>query len=177
MPENSLAPFIISIAALVAALAAVGVAVWQGAETRRHNRRSVKPHLTYYTFFSANHPCAGLELSNNGVGPAVITRFEVLVDGTLMPNDGARGWHRALEILSLEPGWALFHWLDPDDAIRVGESLWLLAIPEKHLNPERERLLRDAIPRLEVRVEYRSVYDEPATLIAAENTSSADRAG
>jgi len=66
---------------------------------RRHNRRCVKPHLTYYTFFSANHPCAGVELSNNGVGPAVVTRFELQVDGKPMPEGGARGWPKALELL------------------------------------------------------------------------------
>ena len=176
MPEDSVASFVVSLAAVTTALAAVGVAVWQGVENRRHNRRSVQPYLTHYQIFSATRPCAGVELSNNGVGPAIITRFEVLVDGAVMEDDGSKGWCKALELLGLETDWTVFHWLDPGDAVRVGESLWLLAIPENDLDRDREQLLRAAIARLVVRIEYRSVYHETATLLAADHALNADRA-
>ena len=65
----------IAVAAAVGALAAVGVATWEGYENRRHNRLSVRPQLDLKLEVSSGK--AGWVLSNVGVGPAIPRAFEI----------------------------------------------------------------------------------------------------
>lgn len=70
-------------AALVTALCALGLTTYQASMTRMHNRVSVRPHLA--TFTERNLGDGFLDftvtLTNNGLGPAFIDSYEVLVDG------------------------------------------------------------------------------------------------
>lgn len=150
----------VSLAAAVTAIAALAVSIWQGVETRRHNRLSVVPHLTYYVTFATMDQNVGIKLSNNGIGPAVVTTFAIYVDGEQMNDIGAGGWHSAIEKLGLDESWVTFHWLDPNGAIRVGETVWLLAISPEDQNEDRVHMLENAIPRLRIHIDYKSIYGD-----------------
>lgn len=165
---------VMSVSASVVALAALGVSVWQGMETRRHNRRSVRPHLTYYTFFDGVKAFSGIELSNNGVGPAIIDSFALFVDGERITERRAGGWPAALARLQLGPG-LTYNWLDKDDGVRVGESVWLIGI-EAGCAPEQEEALRRALCHLRIQIGYRTVYEERSLLLIPEQTERIGRA-
>ncbi len=80
---------IVVVAAVVIALCALGVSLWQGWQTRAHNRLSVLPNLEIYAHFDLPAPREniGLYLVNTGVGPAKITRLDVYFDDKLVQND------------------------------------------------------------------------------------------
>ena len=79
----------------VIALCALGLTFYQGYQTRRHNRLSVRPQLHTSTgkesFRGNNITVCEAYLANKGLGPAVINRFEVVKDDVpieiLEPND------------------------------------------------------------------------------------------
>lgn len=63
---------------LIIAVAAIGLAVWEGVESRRHNRLTVKPRIAGE--IHAGRDGAGeyvtLSIESTGLGPAVINTFE-----------------------------------------------------------------------------------------------------
>ncbi len=66
--------WLVSFASMLVALVALVFSVWQGIETRRHNRLSVKPYLTIDTQYFSLHGHIGLRLQNNGLGPLIIKK-------------------------------------------------------------------------------------------------------
>ena len=73
---------------LIAAVA-IGLAMWEGMENRRHNRLSVVPRLGggIDSGINAEGEYVRLSVENTGLGPAVITLFRVYFDGE--PQDTA----------------------------------------------------------------------------------------
>jgi hypothetical protein len=71
---------VVAICAALIAVASLVVSVYEGRETRRHHRLSVRPVLRLEASF---HPgkTSGLRLMNVGLGPAVMTETHLTVDG------------------------------------------------------------------------------------------------
>ena len=88
-----------AIAALIVAAAALGTAVWQGLETRRHQRLSVAPALVFEWNDSENFDFVGLKLSNQGTGPGLVGPFHIFVDGEQVL-DGR--WETAIQRLGID---------------------------------------------------------------------------
>jgi hypothetical protein len=65
------------VAVLISSLALV-TSIYSNWETRKHNRLSVRPHISLS--FIANDKGAGWQRSTDGAGPAIINAFEVTVD-------------------------------------------------------------------------------------------------
>lgn len=68
--------------ATVIALGSLWVSVVQSRSTIRHNRESVRPLVQLRQVRSARDHRAGLLAVNAGIGPALVTRTEVYLDGT-----------------------------------------------------------------------------------------------
>ena len=73
----------VSIASLVIALCALGFTAWQTSAQRVHNRISVRPHLFSFTTRDKKNNMARLQvlLINNGLGPALINKFQIYYKG------------------------------------------------------------------------------------------------
>ena len=69
---------ILSISAIVIALASLIVTIWQGIITRKHNILSVKPLPDILTSNYENRLAVTLE--NNGTGPLIIKDFRAFID-------------------------------------------------------------------------------------------------
>jgi hypothetical protein len=67
-------------AGVVIAVVALTVSVYQSWLARDHNRRSVRPALALQVRFRAGET-AGLRLTNSGLGPAILTRTRLWLDG------------------------------------------------------------------------------------------------
>jgi len=80
----------------VIALAALVLAVWEGVMERRHNRLSVAPRLTIRLHAGDSLGMLGCTVSNEGLGPAIVTNCLIKVDGKAMENKGDDGWNAAL---------------------------------------------------------------------------------
>jgi hypothetical protein len=76
MNENT----IISISAVVIAISALIVSVWQGLTHRKHNRLAVKPILAFEYWDVSDRPLS-IVLHNRGVGPAIIKKAFFVIDG------------------------------------------------------------------------------------------------
>jgi hypothetical protein len=71
----------------VLAVAAIGLAAWEGLENRRHNRLSVAPRLNSNVGVSSEQ--VSMTVESSGLGPAVIQQFRIYLDGTLVHDAGA----------------------------------------------------------------------------------------
>ena len=81
--------------ATLVGICALGVSAYTAHVQRQQMRAMVWPILEYDT---SNEPFISLSLTNKGVGPAIIRRAVVRVDGQAVPD-----WHAALQKL-LGPG-------------------------------------------------------------------------
>ena len=79
---------VIAICSVVIATGALAVSVIEGRAVRRHNRHSVRPLLQLW--HARREGSAGLQLLNSGLGPAIVTRTLLALDG-----NAAGGWNRA----------------------------------------------------------------------------------
>ncbi len=77
---------IIATASVVIAGCALLFTAWQGMETRKHNKLSVRPILTGETFDAERYSVekdirrVSLEIINSGIGPAIIKSFVLIFD-------------------------------------------------------------------------------------------------
>lgn len=150
--------FIIAVASIAIALSALAVAIWQGILMRRHNRLSLRPHLTFRQMMSEANPQFSLELLNNGIGPAIIKDFQVLLDGGREDHFDAQGWMALLDLVGLK-GRAIGAVCDSEEFLAAGQSLQLIKY-ESLPAPMGTRELRQALRRMEVHIEYQSVYGD-----------------
>jgi hypothetical protein len=74
---------LVAVCSVVIAVAALAVSGYQSWLARDHNRRSVRPALQFASSWRAGST-AGLQLSNVGLGPALVTKSTVWLDGTLI---------------------------------------------------------------------------------------------
>ena len=88
---------------LVIAVAAIGLAAWEGAENRRHNRLSVLPRLGAEIESGRNDAgtWARMAVESTGLGPAVITAFRIYLDGEVQDAETADGsrWDSVLALV------------------------------------------------------------------------------
>lgn len=63
---------IIAICAVVISVIGLGLALWTGYLTRKHNRLSVEPILDIYSILLDDKQCLSLDLENNGLGTAIL---------------------------------------------------------------------------------------------------------
>jgi hypothetical protein len=71
---------VVAICATLIAVLSLSVAIYEARATRRHDRISVRPFLELRVGLRQGHT-AGLQLINAGLGPAVITRTVLTLDG------------------------------------------------------------------------------------------------
>ena len=81
----------------IIACSALFVAVQQAYLTRRHNRLSVKPHLTIDT--KVEQTSFAVNLVNNGLGPAIIKDFKIELNEICASNKNSQELEVILEAL------------------------------------------------------------------------------
>ncbi len=154
-------PVIIGISSAVIALCALIFTIRQFAQARKHSRLSFRPHLTTWTDQDAAKGSWGLELLNNGLGPAIIETFVVKVDGKNISGDGAEPIEKALKILF--PNFA-YHarqsYLAKGYSMSAKERCTIVAV--QFLGPQlpTAEFVGHAINRSALEISYKSFYDE-----------------
>jgi hypothetical protein len=104
---RALLRWLYSIFAPVIAVAAIGLAVWEGIENRRHNRLSVRPRLDggIEAGRDSNGEYARMAVESTGLGPAVIDAFRVYFDGEIQDpgsRPSGRRWDKVIVAMSAE---------------------------------------------------------------------------
>ncbi|MGL6260807.1 hypothetical protein [Vibrio sp. WXL210] len=93
----------IDILALVVAVIALGLTIWQGLTQIEHNKISVEPRFTSYFSNHMNDGQWGVYILNNGMGTGFVKQLEVLVDGRVVPEHPLGQFYSALSELNLNP--------------------------------------------------------------------------
>jgi hypothetical protein len=152
---------ITGISSTVIALCALGFTIWQGMQTRKHNRISYRPHLTTWTHRNTEKGFYAIELINNGIGPAVIENFIVKVDDKRISGDGTEPMEKALKIVfpnlayqSHQSYVALGYSMAPKERCTVVAVQFLgQQFPSKEF-------VEHALSRGDLEISYKSLYEE-----------------
>lgn len=147
-----------TITTAIIGICALGLTIYQAALARKHNRLSVRPHLTRFTH-RTTEPGKGVlsvDLINKGIGPAFISAFEVYLDDKPITDVkeavnkilSARQYHQQITSLT------------DDYALSAGELKSLLTIAVALQDGDSLDQIEKELSRLDLRVDYESAYKE-----------------
>lgn len=149
-------------AAEIIAVCALGLTVFQAHIARTHNKLSVRPHVTHFTFRDKK-PGQGIlafRLLNNGVGPAFIKSFQFFLDGELV-TDPDKALFAVLHNRNYNYSITT---LGEDYAMPAGDSkdILIIVFPLKQIDCF--EIIEKELNRFDLVIEYESTYKESARL-------------
>lgn len=152
---------ITGISTTVIALCALAFSIWQGMQTRKHNKLSVRPHLTTWTNNDERNGFYKLELINNGLGPALIEKFLIKMDGKVISEQGLVPMENMFNTIftNLDPEQTLGSYLAKDHSMAAKDKYTILNIQFLQPFPSR-KVVAQALTRLNFEITYRSFYGE-----------------
>jgi hypothetical protein len=141
--------WIITLVTVVTSIAALVLGAYTARLQRRHDSASVWPHLEFGIIFAQQ--TSGMQVSNSGVGPAIVQSVAVSVDG-----HAVRSWPEVFKLVldSSPPRYSSSS--VSDRVIRAGETVNWFQLPTGILPPN----IQARIARVAIEVCYASVYDE-----------------
>ncbi|OSI15912.1 hypothetical protein BWD09_07920 [Neisseria dentiae] len=127
--------------------------------SREHNRNSVKPYLNFYAIAVGNNK-DGLYLSNEGLGPALIT--EISINGKRYPDLRSSDWQKITKETGLTYSCFAFGALKEKMAIRAGaDDVPLIVLSKSTDLPPTCYLESLALQeKIILKVKYTSMYKE-----------------
>lgn len=150
-----------SIAILISLISLI-FAILEGRKSRKHNRLSVKPILTFSLFVSKAYDRYSLIIKNNGIGPAQIKTFEMLVDGKtfqgLKDQNGIENWEDLSSYLKF-PDRLDWHYIDKEAVIKAGNVVEIVGFKYTTHSAELASRFRQSVRRLKISVLYTSIYE------------------
>lgn len=142
----------LSIAAAIGAICAVAIAVYQAALAREQQRASAWPFLAQSNSYVVGQPYTR-QIENQGVGPARIRSFQVLVDGK-----PAHTWSDVVRALTNQPDSGLaYSSFGRGKVVPTGATRVLVSLPA---GKQAQSFWQAAQTRLQTVVCYCSIYDE-----------------
>lgn len=162
---DSLLGYIDKFGALVVSVCALGLTVWQGVVTRKHNKLSVRPAITSTRVSRSKNDgtpvsVLNLHLINQGLGPAFIKSFDYLFDGQPLPDNAYANLYSWLSSRLNNTVTTVNHMaghIGVGHVMKCGDSFELAIIPI-YATTQEELALTSL--RLHVRVTYESAYGE-----------------
>ncbi|AJP02931.1 hypothetical protein TU94_17060 [Streptomyces cyaneogriseus subsp. noncyanogenus] len=145
---------VIAGAATVIALGSLWVSYTQTRDSRRHSRQSVRPALQMRRVKHYKGTEAGLSIVNAGLGPAVVTRSVVRLDGEVL---GEWNYHTQQLLLSSLPARPKAHSMRSGSFMLPGRSTWLLSLDE-YSEDEHDWFWDLITRRLVIEIFYESLY-------------------
>jgi hypothetical protein len=141
--------WVIAIVAVIASVGALILGSYTAVLERRHDSASVWPHLELGITFTPQ--TAGMQVSNSGVGPAIVQSVVVSADGRPL-----RSWPDAFKVLldSAVPKYSSSS--VSDRVIRAGETVNWFVLPSDVLPSD----IQTRLARIVIEICYASVYDE-----------------
>jgi len=155
----------IAAASAVIAFCALGLTLWQGYIARRHNIMSVAPLLNSCIVCHVNDPFK-IEISNGGLGPAIIKKFTIYVNDSEFDIGEENLWERILTLIGVDVN--SVKWVGQShiegDPIQAGKSALLLEIkPVNDIEGTINHLDR-VHDLIKYSIEYECMYGKKRTL-------------
>lgn len=146
--------------AFIASLA-LAVAIWQGIETRKHNRLSVAPYITVAPMLTGLNGLNGIYIANDGTGTAFIKKASLTVNGKQFDLT-TNSWPQVYEHLGIKPLCHSESWFKEGAALKAGEERQIISLTKNPLSAscpfELIKLL--STKELNLSIEYYSIYKE-----------------
>ncbi len=152
---------VVAITSAFIAVCALGVTVWQGLQNLKHNKLSVLPLISLTNEISVINDVNikgdlnyKIVLTNQGVGPAIIKKFELLFDGETVLFNDADTYEKFLDSKTKKFTGRNFAQRKQGSIIKVGERLilWEFNYHEHQDTSE--------VEKLGLRIEYESIYQD-----------------
>lgn len=156
--------FYISIMALLVSFFAAGFSYWQLIDARQHNRISVRPILIVTAYMEGPGGRNGVYLSNEGLGPGILTSMDVQVKGKSYAGLGKNQWVSVLNEAGTIPGCFKHGWPADGAVVQPGADLALL-VPTAAKLPHCDlaAMLLQMQKVMELSLGYQSLYGEAFT--------------
>lgn len=145
----------------IIALSAFVLAVYQLYLSRMSSKISVIPHITHYASTTRNDKSAIYEfrIANTGMGPAKITSWKVLLDGSDIEKSEYKSIENYLNYLRAERNSSTTVGnLSEGHMIAIGERYTVLSIQIEIDKQSEFCVLEKELNRLDLVVDYKSVY-------------------
>lgn len=159
---------ITAVASLVVAGSAVAIsvvstiiAVLSLRSQRRHNKLSVRPHVTTWTHENHEKSVFQVFLMNKGIGPAFIKKSTIIVDGALINGKGLEPIQKAVKVLFSNYQYRSEEaYVNDGFALSADEKIQLLIIQfYGERRPPKEEI-EHAMNRVDIVIDYQSAYNE-----------------
>jgi len=155
MPEKyKKTKLIFNILSLFFSIIALLVSFWTLRVSQKHNILSVRPYLTLKESYSRSDSYYGLGVSNDGLGPAIIQKMSIFVDGKEFES-----WKEAIGGLNMYFPWITYVLLEKGDTIKPGKELPLFYISNDNIMPRRVNKFDKSLNILSLCIEYKSMYE------------------
>ena len=150
---------------LLVACLALGLTIWQGRATIRHNKLSTKPMIEV----NRRYYKRGLReviIKNNGLGPAILTSLKVMLNDKVIVeaqnNDGCEQNDMTDFIKKIQLIKYPYSTLSPSigRSILAGEEVTLFTFEKDGLDSEALRVLYELDSELDIQIEYESIYKD-----------------
>ncbi len=152
---------IISISSVIIALTAVCVSIWQGVETREHNKLSLKPYITSAPVVPGVGGENGIFVSNDGMGLALIKEASILANGKVFDLT-INSWPAIYEHLHIKKMCHSESWFKTGTLLKSGEKIKILSPTSSPLESECpvEFIKLLSASELKLHLVYESIYEE-----------------
>lgn len=148
---------ILSVSAIIIALASICISLWEGIMLRNHYRLSVRPNLEIV--FNGGYQSFGYNVVNSGLGPAIITKMVISVDNQKIDHSSLMGLKNLAEKLDLAERNFSHDAIDSGVTLSAGENKVLFGC--KFIDTDnREELLTKIYSRITIELVYSSMYKE-----------------
>ena len=154
--------FYVAIASVLIATFAFLGSIWNALETRRYFRLSATPMLQFHNNLGWDGNLIGIRLENAGVGPAIITGFQIMCDGIRLPTNNlpSPDWFTALKEVDRNYPWLSFEVPGLGTFIPPGQKLNILVAEKGKIPESKQGSFVSALVKIDVQVSYESVYHE-----------------
>lgn len=152
-----------AICALIVAAVAVGVSVWHGIMTRKHNRLSVKPFLEI-TLECVDETPIYIAVRSKGIGPAVLKSISLCVNKKQVHDGSRNGIDDTVKALGLGNHKYEATAVVGPNHLAPGEHWELIRFPGTENDGIQHANVLAALTQLEVAIEYTSIYGEEFTV-------------
>jgi len=149
-----------AICSVFIAVCALIVSIWQGSATRRHNKLSVKPYINIRVSISKHADFMGIQIENNGIGPAVIRKCIVFVDGKPTQIDSFGSWEKVGKAAGIFDKKISFRTFPEGTVLKEGQALDLISYPKQNWTDKGRTIVEKALSRIRVKIEYDSLYGD-----------------
>lgn len=151
----------LSLFAVAISFIAAALTWWQVEIGREHNRMSVRPLINITPYLEGEGKRRGVYISNQGLGPAIITSIEVTVNGETFSGLGESQWKSVLSTAETIPLCYKSGWPIQGSVLRPGEEETLLAPTDAYLPICDIELVNFHFKKdVSISIGYESLYNE-----------------